>query len=372
MLRRVRYESSRLRCAPFRGGLGADPVGTAGNYDAFVVVESPLPWARDATGCWPFDELGWTGPCHEAADGRRWRPVVVAARSPAGEFAPEAPMITVTTWERAGPGGSPYRPRRWWTTDAGVVPGIVGSVVDGAGPEGAASGGDDPGPAGPPVVPGADGTGNLVPPAVHVCTHGRRDVCCGARGTELFDAASLARGVLGPVWSGRPVELWRCSHTGGHRFAPTGITFPDGLVWAELTPGLLHELGERADRTADGREVRPPSAALVAACRGSSALPEGPAQVADRAAWARFGWGWVDGVRRVEVVGPVPTDPEDPPVMVRLDGWSASGVVHVGVAGHVPTPPCGTTDLPTADQPWPVEPEWEVVDSRWRSTSTGQ
>mgnify|MGYP000057586495 CR=1 FL=1 len=28
---------------------GADPIGTAGEYDAYVLVEVPLPWPREIT-----------------------------------------------------------------------------------------------------------------------------------------------------------------------------------------------------------------------------------------------------------------------------------------------------------------------------------
>lgn len=338
-------EPTRIRCAPFRRGLEADPVGTAGNYDAFVVVESPLPWGRDATQCWPFVELGWSGPFLAGADGRRWRPVVVA-RGPLGGSVPEDTASTVTVWERPAPGGGPYRSRRWWTTHPEEVPELVRSVVDGT----------------------RDGPDPEAPPTLHLCTHGRRDVCCGSMGTSLFDGVQLVDQPAGPVGSGRPVELWRCSHTGGHRFAPTGITFPDGLVWGHLTPVLVCELAERAAWTAEHRPVPPPSPELVAACRGSSSLPEGPAQVADRAAWVRFGWGWVDADRSVTVDGPVPSGPDDPPVRVVLEGPLGGGALLVGVADRVPTPTCGIEGPLGPGGDVPDEPVWRVLDAVW---STG-
>ena len=49
---------------------------------------------------------------------------------------------------------------------------------------------------------------------VLVCTHGTRDTCCGSLGTRLW--RDLDAG-------GATVR--RTSHTGGHRFAPTAVTF---------------------------------------------------------------------------------------------------------------------------------------------------
>jgi len=336
-----RHEPERIRCAPYRLDLGSAAIGTAGHYDAFVVVESPLPWARDASECWPFRELGWTGAYCEGADGRRWRPVVVTARGPVGASASEATPTSVTVWERTGPGGGPYRSRRWSTSHHDEVPELIRSLVDGARSSGASE----------------------APPALHLCTHGRRDVCCGARGTTLFDDLAFLDQPAGPPGSGRPVEMWRCSHTGGHRFAPTGITFPDGLAWAHLTPPLACELTARAAAVAEQRPVPAPSTDLLAACRGVSSLPSGPAQVADRAAWAEFGWGWVDSERRVEVDGPVPAEPGAPPVTVRVDGPLGSGTVRVAVADLVPMPPCGVTG--PVDPGAPTEPVWRVVSELW-------
>jgi hypothetical protein len=76
------------------------------------------------------------------------------------------------------------------------------------------------------AVPGA------VPaaPVLLVCTNGRRDVCCAVRGRPVaLDAATLA-----------PGRIWEASHTGGHRFAPTGVLLPHGMTFARLDAALCH------------------------------------------------------------------------------------------------------------------------------------
>lgn len=65
-------------------------------------------------------------------------------------------------------------------------------------------------------------------PQLLVCTNAKRDACCATRGRPLAaDAAAL-----------RPGQVWECTHTGGHRFAPTGVLLPTGQTLGRLTPEL--------------------------------------------------------------------------------------------------------------------------------------
>jgi hypothetical protein len=62
------------------------------------------------------------------------------------------------------------------------------------------------------------------PRIVLVCTHGTRDACCAVRGRPIV--AALAR-----EW---PEEVWECTHLGGHRFAGTLLSLPDGVCFGRL------------------------------------------------------------------------------------------------------------------------------------------
>ena len=89
-------------------------------------------------------------------------------------------------------------------------------------------------------------------PILLLCTNGRRDVCCAVRG----------RPVALEVAATHPGRVWEASHTGGHRFAPTGVLLPHGATLARLdattSPAVLTEaarghlptsvLGPRHDR----------------------------------------------------------------------------------------------------------------------------
>lgn len=61
-------------------------------------------------------------------------------------------------------------------------------------------------------------------PLLLVCTNGRRDLCCAVKGRQLV--ADLRDDVAGRVWE--------TTHLGGHRFAPTAVLLPHGVVYGRL------------------------------------------------------------------------------------------------------------------------------------------
>ena len=72
-------------------------------------------------------------------------------------------------------------------------------------------------------------------PILLICTNGRRDVCCAVRGRPVaLDAAQA-----------HPGRVWEASHTGGHRFAPTGVLLPHGATLARLDADLSAQLLDR-------------------------------------------------------------------------------------------------------------------------------
>ncbi len=64
----------------------------------------------------------------------------------------------------------------------------------------------------------------LTEPAVLVCAHGKRDQCC----------ARFGRPIAAYLGAKFPEAVWECSHTGGHRFAPSMIVLPTGYTYGRL------------------------------------------------------------------------------------------------------------------------------------------
>jgi hypothetical protein len=75
-------------------------------------------------------------------------------------------------------------------------------------------------------------------PVLMICGHSKRDVCCAVRGRPVALESS----------SQRPGQVWECSHTGGHRFAPTGVLLPYGQTLARLSPASAVAVVDAATR----------------------------------------------------------------------------------------------------------------------------
>ncbi|HET8600272.1 MAG TPA: sucrase ferredoxin [Segeticoccus sp.] len=103
------------------------------------------------------------------------------------------------------------------------------------------------------------------PPVLLVCTNAKRDVCCAVRGRPVALAAAAER----------PGRVWECSHTGGHRYAPTGVLLPHGQTLARLDRARAVQV---VDRAAEGE--LPQGAVGSAYDRGRSALAP-PGQAAE-------------------------------------------------------------------------------------------
>jgi len=69
-------------------------------------------------------------------------------------------------------------------------------------------------------------------PVILVCTNGRRDVSCAKYGVPVYNAFAEQS----PGWA------WEVTHIGGHRFAGTLVTLPDGLIYGRVNADDVPEL----------------------------------------------------------------------------------------------------------------------------------
>ncbi|WOD40161.1 sucrase ferredoxin [Nodosilinea sp. E11] len=118
-----------------------------------------------------------------------------------------------------------------------------------------------------------------------ICTHGRRDRCCGRYGYPLYRQTSALVNEFHQLQRlpNHGIHLWQVSHIGGHRFAPTLIDFPEGRYYGALTLGDCRSL-----------LLRQGSLALLSRIyRGWALLPE-PVQILERLLWQQQGWSWLE------------------------------------------------------------------------------
>ncbi len=76
-------------------------------------------------------------------------------------------------------------------------------------------------------------------PLTLVCTNGKRDRCCALHGGALYREMA-AQGTA----------VWQTTHLGGHRFAPTLMSFPDGVCYGRFTTADIPRL-LRAQQTGE-------------------------------------------------------------------------------------------------------------------------
>jgi len=155
---------------------------------------------------------------------------------------------------------------------------------------------------------------------VLICAHGARDRCCGGPGTRL---AVETRAALAEV------RVRRTSHLGGHRFAPTALTLPDGRMWAYLDAVALVGIVRRTMPSPEAREFY----------RGNVGL-DGWSQVVEGALLADSGWDCVDFE---EVTSTVDVDGDRAAVVLS---WHTATVTdersaEVEVVARYPVLQCG-------------------------------
>ena len=279
------------RCALQSRRDGVDPIGTAGSYDVFVLVEHPLPWPSEITDDPLVAQVAAAAQSAAGPDRR----VRVQGLVPRGENPRGSRRVIVY----ARPDGAFIRYGR---AESAATPTqldvVAAELVAPARAEALAA--------------------DIAVADVLVCTHGSRDGCCGSMGMRLF---------ANEMCSSEGVRLWRTSHTGGHRFAPTAITFPSGHYWAYLDADLLTLIIDQSVAPSD----------LAPHYRGCAAFGSKEAQAAERAAFATHGWAWTQWRRWVDELG-------DGHVRVgfeRPDGETAACHAVVETSRVLPVPACG-------------------------------
>jgi hypothetical protein len=292
------------RCSGFARAEGLDPAGTAGSYRGYVALDVPLPWPHEITD---HADVAPAAPALAAAGVRLQGVVPDPGRSPDDR--------RLVTFVRPDGPFDRYRATAWRVAAAGVTEALT-AVAETAVAAVTRPAALRAGPASLEAEAADAGRHVLV------CTHGKRDACCGSLGTRL---AAVLPGL------GAGVHVWRTSHTGGHRFAPTAVLLPEGTAWAYLD---LDTLVGISDRTLDLGEA-------ARRYRGCTGLDGPEVQAAEREALRTVGWSWLDHRRQGTVL-----EREGGRTRVRLEGTAPDGLhttfeATVEVARLMPVPDCG-------------------------------
>lgn len=286
-------------CAVFSKRSGEDPIGSAPECDRYLIIEVPMPWGRNVLHSpnFPAELL----PVLEQA----------AARSAKGRCLAIAPdrrysqlgYRRILYFQRPAEKFSAYEKQEFWVPENRMV-----SLVQ------ALSGAADLAQFEPYRRPA--NTRDFL-----VCAHAELDICCGRFSRPVYDALKT---------HAKPdaVRIWRTSHIGNHRLAPTLIEFPEGRYWGHLEPETPHHLVRR--------DV--PAATLRDYYRGWAGLPP-LAQIVEGEIFAKLGWAWCAYRQSGQVLS---VDDATGQAQVQIDfispeGETGSYRATVAVSGRVTT-----------------------------------
>ena len=261
------------RCSELTRSLEIDPCGTAINASLFLAVDVPLPWPKPV-----FNHQLLIG-VEELLSNHSF-PVRLVASVPENNN-----DLTLTAYMLDE--GSLNRQQ--WAFNAPDLSALLERVLEGETIDGFKE------------VPQEKQKREL-----WICTQGSHDVCCGSEGTSLAVEANKYL---------PEVEIRRVSHLGGHRFAPTAITFPEGRMWSHLNMEDLQTIFS----------VSSIEEKLVKKCRGWCGSKTGAEQVAEREGLKLYGRNWDRYMRKSEIISE-----ENSEIRVQVDGLHPESKVRVG------------------------------------------
>ncbi|RZV42564.1 MAG: hypothetical protein EX269_14665, partial [Acidimicrobiales bacterium] len=264
-------------CADFARENRIDPGGTALAPDVIVLIEVPEPWPKPVAKHEDLVELVSLAVSHSEQ-------VRLLAAVPHDVDAPRAIAF------RPAPGGAVRSEMPLGDQPAAALRAVLHAKTG-------------------EFAPVGDSHRTIL-----VCTQGSHDVCCGTLG----EAAAAA------YETEFDAEVFRVSHTGGHRFAPTAMTLPDGRMWAYLTTDDMAKILGRQS-----------ASELASSSRGWWGAPTGPAQVAERAVFAQQGFVFDEEPRSVAVV-----EDDDGTHVATVATADRCWRVRVAVGREVPTIAC--------------------------------
>ncbi len=110
-----------------------------------------------------------------------------------------------------------------------------------------------------------------------ICSHAERDHCCGLWGRELYEHLRMDSKL-----KQNKLRIFRCTHIGGHRYAPTMFELASMAFWGQLNEELAWQIMLRSETFAK----------LAQYYRGNSVYKSPLMQIAERETLKLVGWDW--------------------------------------------------------------------------------
>jgi hypothetical protein len=240
-------------CADAAKCVPEDIIGSGTNYQTYVLIECCLPWESEAFNS-PQVPQNLRDLVKEVEHSKQ-KIRFLLINSEATKFSNRRKILIYDTKNQDVFGG--YEKHEFNVNNIEEVAGTVKSYLAGE-------------------VPDCEVENN---PSrdILVCTHGSHDRCCARYGNPFYGQAKAVVSEL----ELSDVRVWKSSHFGGHRMAPTAIDLPDGRYYGNLDRTSFKSI---LTRTGDIE-------CLNNVYRGLGILPNA-IQVLEREFIMRYGWDW--------------------------------------------------------------------------------
>ncbi|QEI40162.1 hypothetical protein BMF77_00721 [Dolichospermum sp. UHCC 0315A] len=239
-------------CADHSREIQEDVIGSATNHQTYILVECPTPWVSEAFNSkWVPDNLRIL-----VADVKRAK-LSIHFLLIANDETHREEQTTLLIYQQEKGLSNGYQKQEFKLPNIEQVAGVVRKWLTGVSVD--------------------DEIASNPTRDILVCTHGSHDQCCAKYGNPFYFHAQNTIFDL----QLNHLRIWRSSHFGGHRFAPTAIDFPQGRYY-----GVLDQDTFKSILTQTGNIE-----CLNKVYRGWGILPN-PLQILERELMLRLGWDW--------------------------------------------------------------------------------
>lgn len=239
-------------CSDNARQVGEDLIGSATNYETYILVECPPPWTTEA-----FNSRWVPKNLHLLVEEITRTKLPIRFLLIANDVSHKADQTTLLIYQKKQGLSHGYNKYEFHLPNIEQVAGVVKKWLSNRTAD---------------YQVYTDATRDIL-----VCTHGSHDQCCARYGNPFYFHAANTIADLNID----NVRLWKSSHFGGHRFAPTAIDLPEGRYYGVLDQEALKAI---LTRTGDIQ-------CLAKVYRGWGILSS-QLQVLERELIFHHGWNW--------------------------------------------------------------------------------
>lgn len=239
-------------CSDYAREVGEDLIGSATNYETYILVECPPPWTTEA-----FNSRWVPKNLHLLAEEVNRSKLPIRFLLIANDVSHKSDQTTLLIYQKKQGLSNGYHKYEFHLPNIEQVAEVVKKWLYNKTAD---------------YQVYTDATRDIL-----VCTHGSHDKCCARYGNPFYFHAETTIANLNL----NNVRLWKSSHFGGHRFAPTAIDLPEGRYYGVLDQDSFLSI---LTRTGDIKF-------LEKIYRGWGILPS-QLQVLERELILHHGWDW--------------------------------------------------------------------------------